>query len=40
MIIGGHQKDLSGVLKPGVWQHIAVIIGKKKSNVYLNGEKR
>ena len=38
--IGGHQKDLSGVLKPGVWQHIAVVIGKKKSNIYLNGEKR
>ncbi len=40
LIVGGHQKDLTGVLKPGVWQHVAVVMGKRKYDVYLNGEKR
>jgi len=40
LIVDTHQDDFSGVLKPGVWQHVAVVIGKRKSDVYLNGEKR
>ncbi|NQT36875.1 MAG: hypothetical protein HQ581_05275, partial [Planctomycetes bacterium] len=40
LIVGSHQKDLPGVLKPGVWQHVAVVMGKRKYDVYLNGEKR
>jgi hypothetical protein len=40
LIVGGHQQDYPDVLKPGVWQHVAVVIGKNKRDVYLNGEKR
>jgi alpha-L-fucosidase 2 len=39
VIIGAHQSDFSGVLKPAVWQHIAVIIGKNKLEAYVNGKK-
>ena len=39
LIVGGRQKDLAEVLKPGVWQHVAVVIGKSRFDVYLNGEK-
>ena len=40
LIVGDRQKDLPDVLKPGVWQHVAVVIGKGKLDVYLNGDKR
>jgi len=40
LIVGGRQKDLPGVLKPSIWQHVVVVIGKRKLDVYLNGEKR
>lgn len=40
LIVGGRQEDFSKVLKPGVWQHVVVVIGKRKLDVYLNGEKR
>ncbi len=40
VIIGPYQKDYPGVLKAGVWQHVAVTIGKGKSAVYVNGTKR
>ena len=40
LIVGGRKKDLSGVLKPGVWQHVAVVIDKRKLEVYLGGDKR
>ncbi len=38
VIVGGHQDDYAGVLQPGVWQHVAVVIGKWDVEVYLNGE--
>ena len=40
VIIGPYQKSLAGVLKPGVWQHVAVVIGKNRLDVYLDGKKR
>ena len=40
LIVGARKRDLSDVLKPGVWQHVAVVIGKGKLDVYLNGDKR
>ena len=40
LIVGNRQKDLPGVLKPGVWQHVAVVIRKGKLDVYLNGDER
>jgi len=39
VIIGPQQTDFPGVLKAGVWQHVAVVIGKRKLNVYVNGNK-
>ncbi|MCP4378406.1 MAG: LamG domain-containing protein [bacterium] len=40
LIVGSWQKDFPGALKPGVWQHVAVVIAKGKSDVYLDGKKR
>ena len=40
MIVGPLQKDYPQVLKPNVWQHVAVVIGKNQLDVYLNGEKQ
>jgi len=39
VIVGPRQEDFPGVLKPGVWQHIAVVLGKGRVHVYLNGKK-
>ena len=40
LIVGDRQRDIPGVLKPGDWQHVAVVIGKGKLDVYLNGERQ
>jgi len=40
LIVGDRQQDIADVLKPGVWQHVAVVLGKGRSEVYLDGEKR
>jgi len=37
VIIGPHQEDFPGVLQPDVWQHVAVVMGKGRLEVYLNG---
>ena len=39
LIVGSHEQIHPDVLTPGVWQHVAVVIGKTKRDVYLNGEK-
>ena len=39
VIIGPQQTDFPGVLKAGVWQHVAVVIGKRNLGVYVNGKK-
>ena len=38
VIVGSQRKDFAGVLQPGVWQHVAVVMGKWDVEVYLNGE--
>ena len=40
VIVGPQQKDHPGALKAGVWQHIAVVLGRNRMDVYVNGEKR
>ena len=37
MIVGGQQTDFPGVLKPGTWQHVAVVVDGGEARVYLNG---
>jgi hypothetical protein len=39
VIVGPYQKDHVKVLKPNVWQHVAVTIGNGKVAVYLDGKK-
>jgi len=39
VIIGPQQTDFPGALKAGVWQHVAVVIDKRKLDVYVNGVK-
>jgi hypothetical protein len=38
VIVGPRQDEFSDVLRPGVWQHVVVVISKWQSGVYLNGE--
>ena len=40
LIVGPRQNDFPGVLKAGVWQHVAVVIDKRKLGVYVNGKRR
>ena len=37
LIIGGQRRDAANVLKPGVWQHVAVVIDRGLLRVYLDG---
>ncbi len=37
-IVGSQQKSFADVLKPGVWQHVAIVIGKWDLRLYLDGE--
>ena len=39
VIIGPQQTDFPGALKAGVWQHVVVVIDKRKLDVYVNGVK-
>jgi len=38
LIVGPQQHDFHGVLKPGVWQHVAVVIDRGMPRVYLDGQ--
>ncbi|MCU0876029.1 MAG: LamG domain-containing protein [Pirellulaceae bacterium] len=38
LIAGNRQKHFPDVLKPGVWQHVAVVIDRSIPRVYLNGQ--
>jgi hypothetical protein len=38
VIAGHHKKQLSDVLKPSVWQHIAVVLDRTLPRLYLNGQ--
>jgi hypothetical protein len=40
LIVGPQQRDFDNVLKPGVWQHVAVVINRRTQQVYLDGVKR
>ncbi len=39
LIVGSQTRNIAGVLKPGVWQHIALVITRGSSAVYLDGQK-
>jgi hypothetical protein len=39
VILGSRQDDFPDVLQPGVWQHVAVVMGKGRLEMYLNGNK-
>jgi hypothetical protein len=38
LIAGSQQAHAQNVLKPGVWQHIAVVLGRRRPRLYLNGQ--
>jgi hypothetical protein len=38
LIVGPQQIDFDSVLKPGVWQHVVVVIDRHVHAVYLNGK--
>ena len=37
LIVGNGQHHFQQVLRPGVWQHVAIVIGRGSSRVYLDG---
>ena len=37
LIVGGQKQDVADVLRPGVWQHVAVVIARGLPRVYLDG---
>jgi hypothetical protein len=39
VIVGPRQDDFPDVLEADVWQHIVVVMGKGRLEVYLNGKK-
>ena len=39
VILGPRQDDFPGVLQPGIWQHVAVVMGKGRIEAFLNGQK-
>ena len=39
VIVGPRQDDFPNVLEADVWQHIVVVMGKGRLEVYLNGKK-
>jgi hypothetical protein len=38
LIAGNHQRSVHDVLKPGVWQHVAVVLDRGLPRLYLNGQ--
>ena len=38
LIVGSQQRNFPEVLQPGVWQHVAVVIDRGISRVYLDGQ--
>ena len=38
LIAGNRQRSVPDVLKPGVWQHIAVVLDRNLPRLYLNGQ--
>jgi hypothetical protein len=38
VILGPRQDDFPDVLQPDVWQHVAVVMGKGRLEVYLDGD--
>jgi len=39
VIVGSQQEGFADVLQPGVWQHVVVVFGKGRLDVYLDGDK-
>jgi hypothetical protein len=37
LIVGNQQRQFAGVLKPGVWQHVAVVLDRVNLRLYLDG---
>jgi hypothetical protein len=40
LIVGDRQCTFENVLKPAVWQHVAVVIGRGTQRVYLDGTRK
>ena len=40
LIVGDRQCQFANVLKPAVWQHVAVVIGRGTPRVYLDGTRK
>lgn len=38
LIAGNRQRQFPNVLKPGVWQHVAVVVSRANTRVYLDGK--
>jgi hypothetical protein len=38
LIAGNQQRNFPGVLKPGVWQHVAVVLDRGTARVFLDGQ--
>ena len=38
VICGPLKRDFPDVLQPGTWQHVAVVLGKGRISVYLDGK--
>jgi len=38
LICGSQSRSIKDVLKPGVWQHIAVVLDRGAPRLYLNGQ--
>ena len=40
LIVGNQQQHFLGALKPGVWQHVAIVINRGTSSVYIDGVRK
>jgi alpha-L-fucosidase 2 len=40
LIVGEQQRQITDVLKPGVWQHFAIVFGPGSQQLYLDGVKK
>ena len=38
LICGSQQRQFPDILEPGVWQHVAVVLGRHLPRLYLNGQ--
>ena len=38
LICGSQQRQFPDILKPGVWQHVAVVLGRHLPRLYLDGQ--